>query len=424
MLAAAALATLVVPARGLADESLTATGSITYTWQGDPARGCAAAGLCGVRGEVIVQPQGGAIAIASGATIDVSVIGQALVVRATEPGGVCVDAPTPPTGNDLFITRRRHGGLVGRIEPPLTSSRCAGPTAQDLARVTLPVRRIGSRRPSYDVRTRRSFAAGPFTGAVVSTLVLRPATGGGGFSSSSGSFSAPPPAGPRHKVLFERVTLRYRMTSLPSALTATFAGESDPFCAALASCGAAGTLDLSFPRFARTFAVTAERQVARRVSSHRAIADFRRGALRLDVGPPIALRGGLPAQVSETFRAGDGSSCQAGSSSRDAQVIVNPGQFAGGPRDSVQVVLNDPDQAGLMRTYCPGPADSDLFGTRSILARTTLSPAQLLRRSSVLALSRSGGFAGPGYQGTLGGALQFSLTLEHVDAGTVQEVLP
>jgi hypothetical protein len=424
MLAAAALATLAVPARALADESLTATGSITYTWQGDPARGCSAAGLCGVRGEVIVAPQAGTTGFSFRGTIDVPVLSPALIVRATGPGGICVDGPTGGIGSDLFITRRRHGRLVGRIEPSLSSGRCAGPTAQDLARVTLPVRRIGRRRPSYDVRTRLSFAAGPYTGTVVSTLVLRPSTGGGGFSSSSGSFSAPPPAGPRHKVLFERVTLRYRIRSLPSALTATFSGEPDPFCAALASCGAGGTLSLSLPRVSRMLTVTAEREVARRVSSQRAMADLRRGALGLDVGPSIPFHADPPVRVDETFRAGDGSSCQAASSSRAAQVIVNPGQFAGGPRDTVQVVLSDPNQAGLMRTYCPGPDDNDLFGHSSILARSTLGPGQLLRRSSVLALSRSGSFAGPGYQGTFGGGLQFSLTLEHIRAGTVQEVLP
>jgi hypothetical protein len=77
-----------------------------------------------------------------------------------------------------------------------------------------------------------------------------------------------------------------------------------------------------------------------------------------------------------------------------------------------------------MRTHCPGPDDNDLFGPSSILARVTLGREQLLRRSSAFALSRSGGFAGPGYQGTFGGALQFSLTLEHVRAGTVREVVP
>jgi hypothetical protein len=422
MLAAAALVTLAVPARALAHESLSSTGSITYTWQGDPARGCAAAGLCGVRGEVIVGPEGGTDAIAFRGTIDVPVFSPTLIVRATGPGGICVDAPTGPAGTNLFITRHRHGGLVGRIEPFLSSGRCAGPTAQDLARLTLPVRRIASRRPTYDMRGRRSFGAGPFTGTVTSTLVLRPSiAGGGGFSSSSGTLTTTPSRGaPRHKLLFERVTLRYRLQSLPSALTATFSGGSDPFCISLASCGAAGTLDLSLPGLARTFTVTAEREVSRRVSARRAIADLRRGALPLGVGSPIPSGAASPVRVNETFRAADGSSCQASSSTRQTQVIV--GQFTA-RRNTVQVALSDPNQAELIRTYCPGPDDNDLFGRRTIIARTTLRPEQLLRRSSVFALSRSGGFGGPGYRGTLGGALEFSLALEHTRAGTVQEVV-
>lgn len=423
MLAAAALVMLAVPASSLADESLVASGSITYTWQGDPARGCAATGLCAVRGELIVAPQGDTNANVFRGTIDVSLFSPNVTVRVAGPGGTCVDVPAGFPGADLRVTHR-HGRLVGRIEPALASSRCAGPTAQDLARLTVPVRRFGSRRPSYDVRGRRSFVAGPFTGTLVSTLVLRPSEGGGSGSSSSGSFSSPPAPGPRHTILFERVALRYRMRSLPSALTATFSGESDPFCAALASCGATGTLDLSLPRFTRTFTVTTRREVARRVSSRRAIADLRDGALPVGVGPPIFLSAGPALRVNETFRAGDGSSCQAASSSRQAQLFVNPGDFAGGPRDVVQFVLSDPDQAGLMRTYCPGPDDRDLFGPSTIVARSDLGREQLLRRSSVFALSRSGGFAGPGYVGTLGGDLQFSLTLEHVRAGTVQEVVP
>ncbi len=128
--------------------------------------------------------------------------------------------------------------------------------------------------------------------------------------------------------------------------------------------------------------------------------------------------------MSETFRAGDGSSCQTVSTSRQAQLFLNPGPF-GGPHPGVRVVVNEPNDAGLMRTYCPGPTDSDLFGrNNTVLATTKVGLAQLLRRRSVFALSRSGSFAGPGYVGTRGGSLQFSLTLEHVRAGTVQEVAP
>ena len=231
-LAVATLAALAVPAYAVADESLSATGSITYTWQGDPARGCAAAGLCGVRGELIVQPQGDTGAIALRGTVDIPIFSPALTVRAVGPGGVCVDVPEGVPGSDLFVTRRGHGRLVGRIEPPFSSSRCAGPTSHDLARLTFPVRRFGARRPSYDLRVSRSFVAGPFTGTFASTLVLRPSTGGGG--SSSQSFPGLP-APPRHKVLVERVALRYRVASLPSALDTAFSGEPDPFCAAFAA---------------------------------------------------------------------------------------------------------------------------------------------------------------------------------------------
>ncbi len=420
MLAAAALATLVLPTHAFADESLSVTGSITYTWQGDPARGCAPAGLCGVRGEMIVAPQGDTSATSFQGRVDVPIFSPTLTVRATGPGGVCVDVPAGSGGGgDLFITRRGQGGLVGRIESPPSSSRCAGPTAQDLARVTFRVRRLGGRRPSYDMREQRSFAAGPFTGTVLSTLVLRHSTGGGG-SSSSGTFSSGPPPPTRHKFLLEQVTLRYRVASLPSAFSATFSGEPDPFCAALASCGASGSLALSFPSFARTFVLHASRVVRTRVSSRQAIADLRHGLLLLGPGPPVPLRGGLPARVTETFQAGDGSSCQAASVSRQVELLVNPGVRRGGAR----VVLLDPPAAGVTRTYCPGPSDSDVFGRNPVVATGTLNGAQLLRRRSVFALAGPGSFAGLGYVGTRGGALQFSLSLMHVRAGTVQEVGP
>jgi hypothetical protein len=419
MLAAAALAMLALPAYAQADESLSATGSITYTWQGDPARGCAQAGLCGVRGEMIVAPLGDTSANTFRGTTDISIFSPTLTVRAAGPGGVCVDAPTGPLGSELIVTRRRHGGLAGRIEPPLSSSRCAGPTAQDLARVTFRVRRLGGRRPTYDVRERRGFAAGPFTGTVVSTLVLRPSTGGGG-SSSSGSFSTAPTAPPGHRFLLEQVALRYRVASLPSALSATFSGEPDPFCAALASCGATGSLALSLPRFSHTFVLRATRVVRTRVSSRQALADLRHGMLSLGLGPPVSTGRGLQAEVSETFQGGEGSSCRAASRSRQVQLFVNPEVRRGG----AHVVLSDPDLAGLMRTYCPGPSDSDLFGRSRAVATATLSREQLLRRRSVFALAASGSFAGLGYAGTRGGALQFSLTLEQVRAGTVQEAGP
>src|ERR1700760_1051191 len=80
------------------NESLAAIVSLTYTWTGDPARGCAAVGVCGIHGELILRPQtSGAIASPVGEPISVFLgqSGAARVVR--EQGGVvigeCVDTP-------------------------------------------------------------------------------------------------------------------------------------------------------------------------------------------------------------------------------------------------------------------------------------------------------------------------------------------
>jgi hypothetical protein len=134
--------------------------------------------------------------------------------------------------------------------------------------LTLAVRQFGGKKPSFDLRTTRGFEAGPFRGELISTVVLRHTANGG---SSSSSFSSGLPHIPTHKVFREQVTLRYRITSLPSALDVTFAGEPDPFCTALASCGATGTDALSVPRFARTLVVTASRVVPRRVPGSRPV---------------------------------------------------------------------------------------------------------------------------------------------------------
>ncbi len=421
MLAAAALVALAVPAHAMADESLAAFGSVTYTWRADPARGCAAAGLCGVQGELILRPQGGTSAFSFDRRIDIPVFDPSATVRVSGPGGDCVDVPGA-FGSDLFITRRSHRRLIGRIQPPLSSGRCAGPTPQDLARLTFAVKRSGGKRPSYDLRARRSFVAGPFTGTVVSTLELRPSSRGAGESFSSGS-SGGRGVPPRHMVLLEQVTLRYRVASLPSSLDSTFSGESDPFCAALNTCGATGTLALSLPRFARTLVLTGSNEVPRRVSSRRAISDLRRGRLLLAGGVPAPFGAGLESRVSETYVAADGSRCQSTSTSRQAQMFFGPGAPTGA-RLGLQLALADPSDAGVLRTYCPGPADTDVFGTKPPVDSASVSLAQLLRHRSVITLSRPGGFAGIGYVGTRGGALAFSLTLERVRAGTVQAVRP
>lgn len=403
---------------GGSDESLQASGSIIYTWYGDPARRCAAVGVCGVRGALIIEAQGPADAQGEGRQLIINLGGGSSTVRVLTGTGQsaaeCVDTTPNGGGEAVFVARTAGGRLAATVQPPVSSGRCAGPLARDLAGLRLAVRRTGGRRPSFDLRGSQSFAAGPFSGSLVSTLVLRPSPAGGGGASSSSSASGP--GGPaRRKVLIERVSLRYVVTSLPGSLEISFAGEPDPFCAGLDTCGTTGTLSLSPAPLRGTLTLTASRTVRRRVSARQAIADFRAGRLGNPFGF-LATRG-VGITVSETYDAADGSRCQ-DSSSRSQSAL-----FVGGPRRSggVQVGLSEPGNSGsLLRTHCPGPSDMDVVGSQGTFARGVISRADLLAARSAVYLSKPGSFSGVGYVGSRSGAIGLSLALQRVHAGTVQ----
>ena len=418
-----AAAASVAPARAAAEQSFVTNGSVTYTWQGDPARGCAALGLCGVEGQLTLGSQGGFSSGSGGAprgTVDVPIDTSGSIVRVADGAGAgdCLDRPgNAEAGGNVLITRAGGGRLVGQIQAPLSSGRCAGPRQQDLAGMLLPVRRTGGKRPSFDLRTSRSFAAGPFTGTLVSTLVVRSAPSAGGSGSvTSSSFPGQPM--PSRKVLLERVMLRYRIATAPGALDVGFSGASDPFCAALDACGTSGTLALTLPGLQRTFEVQAERFVSGRVDARQALADFRRGRLHVDAGGFVPFLGSATARVAETFAGPGGWRCQTASSTRLRPFVLSAVPLRSGR--GVSLVLGDPIDSDLLRTYCPGPSDTDVFGNAPELARTSIGLAGLLARHGVISLSRPGRFGGAVYVGTRSRGLGFSLTLEHVRAGTVK----
>jgi hypothetical protein len=119
MLAGAALAPLALPAHAVA-ETFTTTGSITFTWHGDPARGCAAEGLCAVQGELTLAAQGSVSVESFGANprrVDAPLETSGSTARVLDGAGAgeCVDVVSGPGGeNDLRISRGAGGRLVGR----------------------------------------------------------------------------------------------------------------------------------------------------------------------------------------------------------------------------------------------------------------------------------------------------------------------
>ena len=213
--------------------------------------------------------------------------------------------------------------MVGEVQGPLSSGRCAGPIAQDLSGLDLPVRKTGGKLATFDLRGSLPFVSGPFSGALVSSVVLRPDRSESTSESSSGSGSTR--GRPPHKVLVERVTLRYRLAPLTSGLEIPFSGGPDPLCTLLDSCGTTGTLVLSAAGPNIPLTLTASRTVARRVGSGGALADLRHGRLGQPSG--FAQLHGL--NVAETFFAADGSRCDA--SAQGSGAALSFGGPFGGP---------------------------------------------------------------------------------------------
>lgn len=236
------------------------TGSIAVSWQGDPARGCAAAGLCGVSGT------------ASGTVPDRNDLGQLVVlpglsgaddvtlaadvgVRVVRPGGAtCSDVLGLVTGGGPRVLPARGGvrivdGTEALGEFPtapglLDAGHCAGPVAGDLAGL-LPsafVPEAQLRKGTViSLATNRAFGAGPFSGTMSSTLRL-------GLRLDPGARQNVAPTVARSRgrsgptATIER---RFAIVASRGGLVTTFAGAPAPLCAPLDACGLSGTITLA-----------------------------------------------------------------------------------------------------------------------------------------------------------------------------------
>jgi hypothetical protein len=398
--------------------NLTLSGSLAITWQGDPTRGCAAEGLCGVRGELILRSYGSS-GIGSSGPLSELPIGLSGTVRvrddAQSPPGECVDLvgnPEGAPGPALLLTQRRSWTAV--LSPAASSARCAGPLASDLARLSLPVKVGAGRYPIFDLHGTQAFAAGPFSGSAASTMVVRTAPGNGG---SGGSFteSFSSDHGSTRRFLTEFVDLRYRVSFGSSTLGASFAGVTDPLCQALDSCQTTGSEGVTVNRGPTTIALTASRSVRSQVSAPRALEDLRAGRLTID-SPVFAA---APAELAESLQRSDGSPCSEALAISGLQIAFGPATAPPTIHALPISLLNEDSPAiDVLRTHCPGPAEADVTGASGILAATSLEPRELLAQTQEISLTNPGGFSGLGYNGDRSGAVKLHLTLTHVTAGT------
>ncbi|MGZ4244409.1 MAG: hypothetical protein ACXVSE_08970 [Solirubrobacteraceae bacterium] len=393
------------------------TGSLTIAWVGDPAGGCAAVGVCAVRGSVVMLLGNGSESASSGpAPLDVSDENAVARVQTTAPDGT-VTACADLVPVDFTLAVRRIGGAPrATINVPESiglpsAGRCAGPTGADLRGLALPARRFGAH--GYDMTGQSSFRGGPFTVSAFSTVRAHITYGpqhGGPFGVGPGVGGVIGSTRPlkRRSALEESATVVYRVTGLAGALNTDFAGLAPPLCDGLGACGTSGRLVQTFA-MGGTLSFSGTRLVRRRIRAQGALADLRRGRLQLfDTFGSSPLR----TTVDETLARSDGSHCsdhavtdfsagtdRARRASDELRLSANPGEFPGGGIDP-------------FRTRCPGPSAADILGPgNQPLGAATVSAAQLGDPRLSIVFRNRGSFDGTAYAGERGGAVVLSLSL-------------
>ena len=424
--------------RQVVDQPVFVHGTLTYAWHGDPARGCAKAGLCGAHGSSIVHFDGFGELRSRGRNGSILLDGASATarVRRDDPStapGECIDTTS---FDGIAVTLRRLSGrsYTAIIGGPIAAGRCAGPLASDTAGLRLAAKRLPGRHLGFDLRGSASFAAGPFSGKLISTVVLAPDTADqqgaltGVSSSSSSSSSGPPPRARRVRhVLVEFATIRYRMTGASGTLQMTFSGAPQPYCVALDNCGTTGSVSVSVNRFSAGFEVSGVRVVPRRVGRRQAIADLRAGRLR---PTSFGLLTTVDATITETMAQPGAGTCLDTARSR-IQLFVG-GPFGGGrATGSIPALLGGlGDRNDALRTHCPGPSSTDLAGSRGplgffsqtpVIAQGSIARGTLGTRQIDVSLAKPGRFDSPAYAGQRGGSLGFGLTLTSVRGGTRRE---
>jgi hypothetical protein len=416
-IAATALAVVGAPpataSRGLG-MSLRVSGSLVATWHGDPARGCAAAGVCDVSGSATYRPgfEGRLDVSRDSVGFGGADSAQAPVVRVRDgtPGAriPCADvleAGFSPLGFEYLGDELQ----VTLEDLELSAGRCAGPRTLDLAHA-LPhgsvKTRLLRRAPRVlDLSARSRFAAGPFTGEVVSTVRLalgRAHTVRDRFL--PGIVRVPSGRGGRTR--YSVLDLRYRIAEVAGALVTDFHGLPDPACGALGACGTTGSSSYTLKGVSGRVDVTGVRRL-------------RRGQRRPSVGAELrALRkGSLPvyadsrlwkarATVSERVTS-PGVSCS------DSLFTEPPIVESRSTRKELILLVRSGDLGDLgdtLRTRCPGPSQSDVL-RRGSLAHGGIAVGAVGGKALQVPLASARAFSRNGYAGSRHGQLDLRLEL-------------
>jgi hypothetical protein len=413
-----------------ADSEGDPSGGITLTWHGDPARGCAAAGVCEVSGSLVYTPDSvftyGEL-LSNGRfepdELDME-SGDPSTVRvrtgnSTSSSGLCLDLEE----NSFELDLRRGSGAHYRVglfsgegEPDgFSSGRCAGPLAQELATLfpigSLDAEALGRHSAVLDLSQSRPFVAGPFIGELTSTIRARmPRVEVDDESSSSSDSSKRLLHKRRELILF----MEYRVKQGAGSLATAFAGTTQPFCLPFDACGVRGSINYSASAAPDSGSLTiyARRRLGKRehVTLKSALRDLRANRLRLD--PIVVPAEGEHARVSSSLSRPDGSTCT------DPAESASPDLGVEQRRGSIRFELDASNDVAVdaLRTHCQGPSEQDIRGTEP-LAVASVTYRDLLRKTVRLHLIPKASFASAAYAGTLAGSFEIQLERVALQAG-------
>jgi hypothetical protein len=191
---AALLAVLACTATAQAGP-LRPSGSVVVRWHSNPDT-CSQSGLCDRSGSLVWRPDpASAIISGLGGYGFVEVQTTEAVARSSreveDTVATCIDRPDVLGEMVVGPARTRTVRVSLRGADDFSFGRCAGPLADDFLDAMpeskpVPAARLG-KGALVDMRGRKAFAAGPFSGEVISTLVLRPSPDNSRSTSSAGT---------------------------------------------------------------------------------------------------------------------------------------------------------------------------------------------------------------------------------------------
>ena len=413
---------------------VTARGAVVLRWQSDPQT-CGDYGLCGRWGAITWRPGGGVgFDVADrGRGVSLDFFESSAIVRSARStsGGtrVCVDETAGPRELDAFGSHGAAVRLTLGDEPGLDPGRCSGPLPADFAAAlprSKPFRPARlAHRGSIDMRSRRAFSAGPFTGEVVSTLVFRIGRVTNVDPAARAATIPPRAHGAARTTRVGRLEMIYAIDGVAGQATLAFAGASSAPCELLDACGLSGQIQIAGTATTGQLEITSARDLrpGQRETQETALAALRAGKSYFTATSMFGDPERDPEPQTATFPVSEHAGvagepvCSDHSQLHAENLDVDhaPGGVA------VALVSSDepPDE---LRTRCPGPAGSDI----GLRVASGLLPLEALgEERPALTLHAPSHFASLGFDGgDAGGGLDVALRLasirvitDHVPAG-------